>query len=90
MPNTHFLGFDPKTIITAKNGTVTITNTKTGQTTTQQTSDPFKVIQEQLQPYRNDMVDFRFVGGALGYICYDAISYIEKLPNQKPDDSGLS
>jgi anthranilate synthase component I len=32
------------------------------------------------------MVDFRFVGGALGYISYDAIRYIEKLPNQKPDD----
>jgi anthranilate synthase component 1 len=31
------------------------------------------------------MVDFRFVGGALGYVSYDAIRYIEKLPNQKPD-----
>jgi len=31
-------------------------------------------------------VDFRFVGGALGYISYDTIRYIEKLPNQKPDD----
>jgi anthranilate synthase component 1 len=31
------------------------------------------------------MVDFRFVGGALGYISYDAIRYIEKLPNQKLD-----
>ena len=36
------------------------------------------------------MVDFRFVGGALGYISYDAIRYIEKLPNQKPDDPRLS
>jgi anthranilate synthase component 1 len=84
-----FLGFDPKTTITAKNGTVTITNTKTSQTTTQQTSDPFEIIQEQLHPYDNDMVDFRFVGGALGYISYDAIKYIEKLPNQKPDTIGF-
>ena len=84
-----FLGFDPKTTITAKNGTIIITNTKTGQTTTQTTSDPFKVIQEELQPYRNDIVDFRFVGGALGYISYDAIRYIEKLPNQKPDELGF-
>ena len=84
-----FLGFDPKTNITAKNGTVTVTNTKTGQTTKQQTNDPFQVIQEQLLPYRNDMVDFRFVGGALGYISYDAIRYIEKLPNQKPDELGF-
>lgn len=34
------------------------------------------------------MVDFRFVGGALGYIGYDAIRYIEKLPNQEPDTLG--
>jgi len=80
-----FLGFDPKITITAKNGTITVTNLKTNQTTTLQTDDPFKVIQEQLQPYANDMVDFRFVGGALGYISYDAIRYIEKLPNHKID-----
>ena len=35
------------------------------------------------------MVDFRFVGGALGYIGYDAIRYIEKLPDQKPDPLGF-
>jgi anthranilate synthase component 1 len=35
------------------------------------------------------MVDFRFVGGALGYIGYDAIRYIEKLPSQKPDRLGF-
>jgi anthranilate synthase component 1 len=35
------------------------------------------------------MVDFRFVGGALGYIGYDAIRYIEHLPSQKPDPLGF-
>ncbi len=35
------------------------------------------------------MVDFRFVGGALGYIGYDAVRYIEKLPDQKPDTLGF-
>jgi anthranilate synthase component 1 len=35
------------------------------------------------------MVDFRFVGGALGYIGYDAIRYIENLPSQKPDPLGF-
>ena len=89
MAQYSFLGFDPKITITAKNRTVTITDTKTEETTTQQTSDPFKIIHEQLQPYANDMVDFRFVGGALGYIGYDAIRYIEKLPSQKPDELGF-
>jgi anthranilate synthase component 1 len=35
------------------------------------------------------MVDFRFVGGALGYIGYDAVRYIENLPSQKPDTLGF-
>jgi anthranilate synthase component I len=35
------------------------------------------------------MVDFGFVGGALGYISFDAIRYVEKLPNQKPDELGF-
>lgn len=68
---------------------MTTTNTKTGEATTQQTSDPFKVIQELLKPYTNTMVDFGFVGGALGYITYDAIRYIEKIPNRKPDVLGF-
>lgn len=84
-----FIGFDPKTTITAKNGAVATTNTKTGQTITQQTSDPFKVIQKLLKPYKNDIVDFGFVGGALGYITYDAIRYIENIPNPKPDVLGF-
>jgi anthranilate synthase component 1 len=56
---------------------------------TQQTREPFKLIYQQLLPYQNDMVDFRFVGGALGYISYDAIRYIENLPNTKPDTLGF-
>ncbi len=84
-----FLGFDPKITITAKNGSVTITDNQTDKATTQQTDNPFKVIQQLLKPYNNDMVDFRFVGGALGYISYDTIHYIEKLPNQKPDPLGF-
>jgi len=79
------LGFDPKTTITAKNGTVTLTNTKTREVTTHQTPDPFKLIYQQLLPYQNDMVNFRFVGGALGYISYNAIHYIENLSRCKPD-----
>ncbi len=83
-----FLGFDPKINITAKNGSVTTKNLKTTTTQTliQQSNDPFKLIQEQLQPYENQVVDFRFIGGALGYISYDAVRYFEKLPSQKPDD----
>ncbi|MCW3998798.1 MAG: anthranilate synthase component I [Candidatus Bathyarchaeota archaeon] len=84
-----FIGFDPKTTITAKNGNLTITDTQTGKTTTQQTSDPLQTIQQHMAPYANDMVDFRFVGGALGYISYDAIRYIEKVPSHKPDVLGF-
>ncbi len=85
-----FLGFDPKINITAKNGTVNITNLQTNQTLTQKTNDPFKLIKEQLQPYANQSVDFRFTGGALGYISYDAIRYIEKTTQPKTRRPQLS
>ena len=77
-----FLGFDPKTTIEIKNGTTTITDNKTNQTTIKKTDDPFKIIQEHLEPYSNNAVDFRFVGGALGYISYDVIRYIENYPTR--------
>jgi anthranilate synthase component 1 len=31
----------------------------------------------------------RFCGGAVGYAGYDAVRYVEKLPNPPPDDRGL-
>ncbi len=83
-----FVGCNPKITIETTNGLTTITDNKTKQTKKQE-KDPFQIIQETLQPYTNHMVDFRFVGGALGYISYNAIKYIEKIPNKNLDPTGF-
>jgi anthranilate synthase component 1 len=71
--------------IQAKNGQATITNEKTGEKNQQKTSDPFGLIQEALKPKTVQNREFRLVGGAVGYISYDAVRYWEKLPQAKGD-----
>jgi anthranilate synthase component 1 len=71
--------------IQAKNGQATITDEKTGEKTTEKTSDPLHLIQEALKPKAVHNREFRLVGGAVGYISYDAVRYWEKLPQPKGD-----
>ncbi|MGD6933791.1 MAG: anthranilate synthase component I [Candidatus Bathyarchaeia archaeon] len=80
-----FIGFSPTITIQAKNGQATITNEKTGEKTTEKTSDPLYLIQEALKPKVVHNREFRLVGGAVGYISYDAVRYWEKLPQPKGD-----
>ena len=71
--------------IQAKNGQARITDEKTGEKTTEKTSDPLHLIQEALKPKAVHNREFRLVGGAVGYISYDAVRYWEKLPQPKGD-----
>ncbi|MCL1977680.1 MAG: anthranilate synthase component I [Candidatus Bathyarchaeota archaeon] len=80
-----FIGFSPTITIQAKNGQATTINEKTGEKTQQKTTDPLKLIQEALKPKTVHNREFRFVGGAVGYISYDAVRYWEKLPQTKGD-----
>ena len=54
-------------------------------------SDPLKLLEEKLNVYRTPLVAGlpRFTGGAVGYAGYDAIRYVERLPNPPPDDRRL-
>ncbi len=69
----------------AKNGQTTISNEQTGEKTTEKTNDPLNLIQEILKPKAVHNREFRLVGGAVGYISYDAVRYWEKLPQPKGD-----
>ncbi len=57
------------------------------------TNDPFKVLQEisKVEVVRGSgSIDgIPFYGGAVGYISYDTIRYIEKIPDKNPDPYGL-
>ena len=53
--------------------------------------DPLRLLEEKLAAYRAPHVPGlpRFCGGAVGYAGYDAVRYVERLPNPPPDDRGL-
>jgi anthranilate synthase component 1 len=53
--------------------------------------DPLRLLEEKLAAYRAPQLPGlpRFCGGAVGYVGYDAVRYVENLPNSPPDDRGL-
>ena len=81
-----FVGFDPKLTIRIKNGNSETTNQKTGEAIKETISDPLQTIKHALSERTTANKDFRFAGGAVGYISYDAVRYFEKLPKKANDD----
>jgi len=83
-----FVGFSPRLVISAKNNKMTIWKRKTDEKVTIETDDPLDTLREILSTnYIHSQ--YRFVGGAVGFISYDAIRYWEKLPELADDDLGF-
>ena len=82
-----FIGFDPKKMVSVKNGKTEIA--EDCDRSVVETCDPLGTIGEAIRDYRIPHNRFRFVGGAVGYISYDAIRYWENLPNAPIDDLNL-
>ncbi|NDJ78273.1 MAG: anthranilate synthase component I [Chloroflexi bacterium] len=84
-----FLGVNPKGLVQVQHNQVT--KTLHGETTTRELEpdeDPLAVIAhefERVQPVPLDGLP-RFVGGAVGYLSYDIVRYIERLPDTAIDD----
>ncbi len=82
-----FIGFDPKKIVTVKNGK---TETLEGNhKSINETNDPLSAIKDEVcgNPVSDNR--FRLIGGAVGYVSYDSIRYWESLPNAAVDDLDL-
>jgi anthranilate synthase component 1 len=86
-----FVGNEPFITITCKNGLLTVT--ENNQTTTKHTNDPLAELQKILQKFKPSLSEIslpHFSGGAVGYMAYDCIRYIEpSVPPAKKDDIGL-
>ncbi len=81
-----FLGFDPKRTLSYKNGLYTVVDADGVREVA--AKDPFRglaeiVGQKSVAPLPNLPA---FVGGAVGYFSYDAVRYVEKLPDAPPDE----
>lgn len=81
-----FIGFDPRANIEIKKGYAKICNEKTGETIREKTIDPLITIGKLVKNNAIPNSNFRFVGGAVGYISYDVVNYWEKLPQKTQDD----
>ncbi|MCU0510980.1 MAG: anthranilate synthase component I [Anaerolineae bacterium] len=87
-----FIGVNPGTVLLVQDNQ--FTETSGGKTTTRPLSpdeDPLSVVQAALAQYHPVRVPGlpRLVGGAVGYLAYDAVRYFEKLPATARDDLHL-
>src|SRR5215218_3897454 len=81
-----FLGFDPKRTLSYRDGLYTVVDADGVREVP--AGDPFRGLVEivgrkTVAPLPNLPA---FVGGAVGYLSYDAVRYLERLPDAPPDD----
>jgi anthranilate synthase component I len=84
-----FIGFSPRLMITVKNGLAVTRDEQTGEEDKQRVADPLSVIQQAVQSCAVSNRAFRFVGGAVGYVSYDAVRNWERIPEETTDDLGF-
>ena len=82
-----FLGCDPFLSLEAREGDIILTR---GAKVESFKGDPLSMLQNLLSQYRSEPHPlFPFIGGAVGYIAYEAGEGIESLPPRKMDDLSL-
>ncbi len=83
-----FLGVTPRMVLRSKGDSVEITGPN-GKV--RREKGPLQVLQKTFARFRAAPVEggVRFLGGAIGYIGYDVVRHIEKLPEITEDDLGL-
>jgi anthranilate synthase component 1 len=75
LAETSVMGFDPKKILRGYSDKVEII--ENGKTTTIQTTDPFVELKKLLG--KSDDQSYRYLGGAVGVVNYDAIRLVENI-----------
>jgi anthranilate synthase component 1 len=85
-----FLGTDPQMVLTAKGQRVTVRHAD-GRTETVGTANPLEALRRVLARFTPVPVPGlpRFQGGAVGFLSYDAVRHVERLPQLTRDDLRL-
>ncbi|HZL90744.1 MAG TPA: anthranilate synthase component I [Pirellulaceae bacterium] len=85
-----FLAVDPFLTITARGNHVVVASAE-GQREEFEVADPLGELRKRLAPFRAVHLPGMppFIGGAIGYVGYDVVRYVEDLPNAPQDDRGL-
>src|ERR671918_1709625 len=84
-----FLGFDPKRTLSYRDGVYTVVDADGVREVP--APDPFRGLAEIVGKKSVDPLPNlpAFVGGAVGYFSYDAVRYLERLPDTQRDDLGV-
>ena len=77
LAETSVMGFDPKIILKGYTDKVEIV--QNGKIETINTKDPFKELQKLLGKSKDQ--SYRYLGGAVGVVNYDAIRLVEEIPD---------
>jgi len=85
-----FLGTDPFMVLTAKDGRLALRHAD-GRTGRLPPGNPLTALRELLARFHPVAVPGlpRFQGGAVGYLGYDVVRHLERLPRSTRDDLGL-
>jgi len=80
-----FMGADPFLIVSSRGRKITL---KDGATEISINGNPFDILGEKLAAYRLETRDapVPFTGGAVGYLSYDLLHFIEKVPSKAISD----
>ena len=86
-----FLGSDPSILLRSRGNLVRIDDLRTGGTIELKSEDPLEALEELMTHYRPVDVEGlpRFHGGAVGYLNYDMVRFVEDLPDNTEDDREL-
>ena len=85
-----FLGADPLMVLSAKDGRV-ILRRGAGKPQRLPDGDPLEALRGLMSEFKPVAVPGlpRFQGGAVGYLAYDMVRHMERLPRRTRDDLGL-
>jgi anthranilate synthase component 1 len=87
-----FIGVRPRGVMTAFGNEVYFASEGHGRTITlEDGTDPLDMLQTEMSKYKPvRLPDLpRFIGGAVGFVSYDAVRHFERLPDDNPDDLNL-
>ncbi|MFZ5644146.1 MAG: anthranilate synthase component I [Bacillota bacterium] len=83
-----FIGLNPEAVLHTHRDTATI---ERGGSKTHIKGNPLNIIEDFIDEYKSPVLDGmpRFYCGAVGYIGYDLVRHIERLPDLKREDQGV-
>lgn len=86
-----FLGSQPSVLFHSKGHQVTINYLAKGEKVTLTCDDPLQALEDVMHRYRPVQVDGlpQFHGGAVGYLSYDMVRFVEELPDETEDELAL-